>query len=129
MGTFGQKTAATSKKATNTNTTNTNTGDGGEFQPAEDHYADVTEMETTKDGKTTTSKFVKFVQDVSDGELFIPKGTIFTFETYEDIHARTPNPSDKMLAWLNKRITPFTTPKGAKLTGFGMIKRPYKPNN
>lgn len=91
----------------------------------EDHYADVTQMQKA-DGRI--SKYVKFVKDISDPAtgLFIPKGTIFDFETFEDIYNRTPNPSEKMLNWLNERQAPFVTQTGATLTGIGQIKRPYK---
>lgn len=95
-----------------------------DYTPAPDHLADVTEMETS-DGKK--SKFVKFVQDVTgDNGLFIPKGTIFTFDTYSDIYERVEKPSEKMLKWLNGRTSPFTTAKGTILTGYGIIKKPYK---
>lgn len=118
---FGQKTseASASKNAT------TGTSTGSDYQPAEDHYADVTEM-VTAEGKK--SKFIKFVQDVNDGNMHIPKGTIFTFDTYTDIYERVASPSAKMLKWLDQRAAPFTTNKGATLTGYGIIKKPYKPS-
>lgn len=114
---FGQKNAA--KEAAKT-APQTNAG------PPADHYADVTEM-VNSEGKK--SKFVKFVQDVSDPAtgLNIPKGTIFTFDTYTDIYERVANPSQKMLDWLTSRTEPFTTTKGAVLTGFGIIKKPFNP--
>lgn len=94
--------------------------------PKEDHYADVTEMVSPKGAK---SKYVKFVQDVSgDNGLYIPKGTIFAFETFDEIYNRVPNPSQKMLDWLTARTTPHTTEKGAVLTGFGQIKKPFTPS-
>lgn len=93
----------------------------------EDHYADVTQMDKA-DGRT--SKYVKFVKDIQDPAtgLFIPKGTIFDFETFQDIYDRTPNPSEKMLNWLNERQKPFVTATGATLTGIGQIKKPFKPS-
>lgn len=114
---FGQKNAA--KEAAKNSTPQTNAG------PPADHYADVTEM-VSAEGKK--SKFVKFVQDVNgDNGLYIPKGTIFTFDTYSDIYERVANPSQKMLDWLTSRTEPFTTTKGAVLTGFGIIKKPFNP--
>lgn len=91
----------------------------------EDHYADVTQMQRA-DGRI--SKYVKFVRDIEDPAtgLFIPKGTIFDFETFQDIYDRTANPSEKMLNWLNERQKPFTTGTGNVLTGIGQIKKPFK---
>lgn len=92
----------------------------------DDHYADVTQMQRA-DGRT--SKYIKFVKDINDPAtgLFIPKGTIFDFETFQDIYDRTEQPSEKMLEWLNGRQAPFTTATGAVLTGIGQVKRPFKP--
>lgn len=115
---FNQKAGASKTEANN------NANAAKQYAPPEDHYADVTEMETPEGKK---SKFVKFVQDVTgDNGLFIPKGTIFTFDTYSDIYERVEKPSEKMLKWLNGRTAPYTTPKGVILTGFGIIKKPYK---
>ncbi len=91
----------------------------------EDHYADVMKMEKADGRVSSYIKFAKDIQDPATG-LFIPKGTIFDFETFQDIYDRTANPSEKMLNWLNERQKPFTTGTGAVLTGIGQVKRPFK---
>lgn len=92
-----------------------------------DIYADVAQSERPN-GKT--SKYIKFGKDVGNPEtgLFIPKGTIFDFETFDDIYERTQNPSEDMLNWLNKQKTPYTTEKGVVITKLGQIKAPFKGN-
>lgn len=98
----------------------------GATKSYDDHWGDVVDM-VSADGRK--SKYIKFSKDISDPAtgLFIPKGFIVDFETYQDIYDRTPNPTEKMLNWLNERQKPFTTPKGAVLTSFGQIKKPFKP--